>query len=82
MSTSAPHSPPQGLDHSSSRDGGGSEQLLRLTETRAGEFVLGGRTFGIVANPVFADDGTRLGTVLEWADRTEEVAVEKEVSPL
>ncbi|MCB1773417.1 MAG: PAS domain-containing protein, partial [Gammaproteobacteria bacterium] len=47
-----------------------------------GEFELGGRTMHLVANPVTADDGTRLGTALEWTDRTQEVAVEREIDQL
>jgi methyl-accepting chemotaxis protein len=47
-----------------------------------GEFELGGRAMRLVANPVTADDGTRLGTALEWTDRTQEVAVEREIDQL
>ena len=38
-----------------------------------------GLTLRVVANPVLADNGGRLGTVVEWANRTEEVAVEAEI---
>jgi len=50
-----------------------------LSSTYSTEIVVGGRTFGLVANPINNEDGERLGTVVEWNDRTEEVAVEKEV---
>jgi methyl-accepting chemotaxis protein len=39
---------------------------------------MGGATLRIVANPV-DDDGRRVGTVVQWLDRTQEVATEEEV---
>lgn len=36
-------------------------------------------TVDYIANPVFGDDGDRIGTVFEWVDRTAELAVEEEV---
>jgi methyl-accepting chemotaxis protein len=53
-----------------------------LTSTYSTEIVVGGRTFGLVANPINNEQGERLGTVVEWNDRTEEVAVEKEVDKI
>lgn len=50
-----------------------------LTSTYNTEIVVGGRTFGLIASPINNSDGERLGTVVEWNDRTEEVAVEQEV---
>jgi methyl-accepting chemotaxis protein len=44
--------------------------------------LVGGRTFGLVANPIIDGDGERIGTVVEWADRTAEVAIESEVNGL
>ncbi len=50
-----------------------------LKETISAEIVVGGRTFSLVATPVFKDDGIRLGTAVEWKDRTAELKViEKE----
>ena len=43
------------------------------------ERMLGACTFRTVANPVRNDKGERIGTVVEWTDRTQEVAVEKEM---
>ncbi|MCB1877287.1 MAG: HAMP domain-containing protein [Chromatiales bacterium] len=43
---------------------------------------LGGRTVRIIANPVMDEDGRRLGTAIEWNDRTTEVAIEREVDDL
>ncbi|NTS78914.1 HAMP domain-containing protein, partial [Catenovulum sp. SM1970] len=56
--------------------------LATTTSTYSTELEIGGRTFKLVANPIVADDGTRIGTVVEWGDRTEEVAVEKEIDNL
>lgn len=49
-----------------------------LTSTYSGEIVVGGRTFSLTANPITVD-GERLGTVVEWLDRTAEVSIEKEI---
>ena len=43
------------------------------------ERLLGACTFRTVSNPVSSDRGERIGTVIEWTDRTQEVAVEKEM---
>ncbi|WP_022942039.1 PAS domain-containing methyl-accepting chemotaxis protein [Psychromonas hadalis] len=59
------------------------EHQKKLLATFTAEFVaeiaVGGRTFRLVANPVINPQGDRLGSVVEWTDRTSEVAVEKEV---
>lgn len=56
--------------------------LEKLTNTYVGNIVVGSRHFRLVANPIFTEDGKRLGSVVEWLDRTQEVAVEGEVSRL
>ena len=43
---------------------------------------VGGRTFGLVANPVINAEGVRLGSVVEWVDRTDEVHAEAELATL
>lgn len=48
--------------------------LDKITELYEQEVVVAGRTIVIKATPVFAEDKTRLGTVVEWLDRTEELA--------
>ncbi len=53
--------------------------LDRLKGTHQAGFVVGGRSMKFVANPVVDPEGQRLGTVVEWTDRTEEVAVEQEI---
>ncbi|HTV52325.1 MAG TPA: methyl-accepting chemotaxis protein [Steroidobacteraceae bacterium] len=54
-------------------------KLDMLSGTDVEERVLGACTFRTVANPVRSRDGERIGTVVEWTDRTPEVAVEKEM---
>ncbi|BAN47120.1 methyl-accepting chemotaxis protein [Metapseudomonas resinovorans] len=56
--------------------------LATFTSTFRTQIEVGGRTFGLVANPVISDTGERLGSVVEWADRTVEVNVEREVAAL
>ncbi len=56
--------------------------LSSFTSTHRGAMNIGGRTMTVVANPVINERGERLGSVVEWADRTTEVAVEQEVANL
>ncbi|MGD0471811.1 MAG: methyl-accepting chemotaxis protein [Candidatus Velthaea sp.] len=58
------------------------DMLANLQGTHYVEIMLGGMTFGLTANPVLAADGSRLGTVLEWRDRTAEVAVERDTNAI
>jgi methyl-accepting chemotaxis protein len=53
--------------------------LETLTSSDVQERVLGGCTFRTVTNPVVSREGERIGIVMEWTDRTPEVAVEKEM---
>src|SRR5690606_1692934 len=43
---------------------------------------IGSRTMRFIANPIVAPDGRRIGTVVQWVDRTQEVAVENEVQEI
>ncbi len=54
--------------------------LSGLTRTYRNTIAVGGRTFSLVANPIINARGERLGTVVEWQDRTAEVAIENEVA--
>ena len=56
--------------------------LANLRGTYRTEIVVGGRTFALIANPIVDEKGVRAGTVVEWKDRTAEVAVEKEVGDI
>jgi methyl-accepting chemotaxis protein len=51
-----------------------------LTSAHNVEVSMGNARFRIVGNPVTADDGTRLGAVLQWVDRTNVVSIEEEVN--
>lgn len=54
--------------------------LDNLNGTYQASIEVGGKTLTVTANPVVNDKGERRGTVVEWQDRTAEVAVEKEVA--
>jgi methyl-accepting chemotaxis protein len=54
--------------------------LGALRATHRVEILVGGRTFLLVANPIVVGQNERIGTVVEWLDRTAEVALEKEVA--
>jgi methyl-accepting chemotaxis protein len=54
--------------------------LANLRDTYRTQIVVAGRTFRLVATPIFNAAGERAGTVVEWADRTAEVAAEKEIA--
>ena len=49
---------------------------------RSKDMTIGGRVMGVIANPVISADGTRIATVVEWIDRTEEARVETEVQSI
>jgi len=50
-----------------------------LQSTHVANITVGGLSLRFNANPVFNDDGERLGTVIEWLDRTDEVRLEEQV---
>ncbi len=54
--------------------------LVNLTNSHVEDMVISGISFRLTTNPIFANDGTRLGSVVEWLNRTQEVAVEGEVN--
>ncbi|GGY39642.1 methyl-accepting chemotaxis protein [Bacterioplanes sanyensis] len=56
--------------------------LAALKDTYKTEITVGGRTFSLIANPIYNDDKERLGTIVEWRDRTYEVATEKEIDSI
>ena len=61
-------------------------QQRRMLDTLSGsdtqERLLGACTFRTISNPVVSEKGERIGTVVEWTDRTPEVAVEKEMQTM
>ena len=55
------------------------QMLAALSNTYRTQIDVGGRKFALIANPISNEAGERIGTVVEWNDRTQEVAVEEEV---
>ena len=53
-----------------------------LTGEYKTEIKVGELTFSLTANPIFDTQKLRLGTVVEWKDRSAEVAAEHEVSTM
>jgi len=51
-----------------------------LRQAMVSNISVGGLRFRLVANPIVDDKGERVGTVVEWTDRTHEVAIEAEVA--
>jgi methyl-accepting chemotaxis protein len=73
--------------------GGSMDQFHRDPRHQAGmieamrqphqaDIEVGGRALRITANPVIDEAGERIGTTVEWLDRTAEVAVEREIDAL
>jgi len=56
--------------------------LEALKDTHQAEIQVGDLTMEIIVNPVIDEQGKRLGTAVEWSDRTEEIAVEREIDSL
>jgi methyl-accepting chemotaxis protein len=56
--------------------------LAGLQSTYRTQIQVGSLTFSLSASPIVDSTGARMGTVVEWADRTQEVATEKEVAEL
>ncbi|MEK6669474.1 methyl-accepting chemotaxis protein [uncultured Aquabacterium sp.] len=54
--------------------------LAGLRDTHRAQIKVAGRTFALVATPVIDAQGVRTGTVVEWGDRTQEVATEEEIA--
>jgi methyl-accepting chemotaxis protein len=56
--------------------------LSALKTTFRTQIQVGDLYFGLIANPIVDAQGARVGTVVEWADRTAEVGVENEVAAI
>ena len=56
------------------------ENLAALEQPRYAPMEKAGHTLDLQAGPVLNDRGDRLGTVVEWRDRTQEAAIEMEVA--
>lgn len=56
-----------------------TDKVNSLSQSHTEELNIGKSTFNVVLNPVFDEDGSHLGTVTEWTDRTEMLEAEREV---
>ncbi len=56
--------------------------LSALKTTYKTQIQVGNLHFSLMANPILDSQGKRLGSVVEWADRTAEVGVEQEVASI
>ena len=56
------------------------QQTSNLNTAYNTEIELGGRTFAFAMNPVSDEKGERIGAVVEWQDRSEEVNIEHEIN--
>jgi len=57
-----------------------TNMLSRLTAPHMADINVGGRTFGLVATPMFGAKNERLGTVVEWKDRAFEIEAAKQAA--
>jgi methyl-accepting chemotaxis protein len=56
--------------------------LANLTETHKASIAIGARSFDLRVAPVFGGEGQRLGSVVEWSDRTGEIFGDRMLSAL
>jgi methyl-accepting chemotaxis protein len=58
------------------------KELQSFTAPHRAEMTIGGRIFALCASPVINARGERLGAVVEWRDRTQEIAAEREIGTI
>jgi methyl-accepting chemotaxis protein len=56
--------------------------ISALRSTHTTDIRLGGHAIRLSISPIFGASGERIGSVVEWVDRTQEVRVEEEVSTI
>lgn len=56
--------------------------VKQMTGVLKTEIKVGARVFKLTANPIVSEDKERIGTVVEWEDRTAEIAIEREIDEL
>ena len=71
-----------GLSELTGIDDLNAQALAALEASRVLERDFAGRTFQFTATPIRNEAGERLGTLVDWVDRTEELAVEAEVQAI
>lgn len=57
-------------------------KLQAINEACVIDINAGKRQMRVVINPIVTDEGVRIGTVFEWVDRTQEVAIEEEIKAI
>jgi methyl-accepting chemotaxis protein len=60
----------------------GSARLLRLSKSTEAMVSASGHSFDLRLNPIVDDDGVRIGTVVSWQDRTDQIRLEAQVEAL
>lgn len=56
--------------------------LENITSPYQSDITIGGRFFRLIANPIINDKGERLGSVVEWSDTTNQVAIQNEIEEI
>jgi methyl-accepting chemotaxis protein len=57
------------------------QKLLNgLSSTLRSEIHIGNCTFNLIVNAIINEQGQRIGSVVEWKDRTDEVVIEQEIA--
>lgn len=56
--------------------------LAGLQGSHSAQIKVAGRTFDLFANPAFSKSGQRIGTSIEWVDRTAELAIAEEIKTM
>lgn len=54
--------------------------IEKLSQPYVSTIKISNRTFRLTANPIVSEEGQRLGTVVEWKDRTAEVGAELDIA--
>ena len=57
-------------------------RLRALTQTTRTQMQLGSRMYDVITSPVITAAGVRLGSIGQWSDITEQLAIEKEIAAL
>lgn len=57
-------------------------QLMQLGVTSVADEEIGNLTFRITANRILDDEGNKIGVVLEWDDRTEQLKIENSINKI
>ncbi len=56
------------------------QRLRNLSNEARTQLMIGGRIYDVVTNPIVTEKGVRLGSVGEWLDRTDQLAVERQIA--